>query len=104
LIGQHYINPKGSFTLTTGILAEDPVYKGSNLSMVNGGINSFVIAAAIELENNVRINVVSPGVVEDSTHLFSFFPGHIPVQMDNVVAAYVKSVEGFITGKIIRVF
>ena len=104
LIGQHYINQKGSFTLTAGILAEDPVYSGTNLSMANGGINSFVIAAAIELENNVRINAVSPGVVEDAPHYFPYFPGHIPVQMDNVVAAYIKSVEGFITGKIIRVF
>jgi NAD(P)-dependent dehydrogenase (short-subunit alcohol dehydrogenase family) len=104
LIGQHYINQKGSFTLTSGILAEDPVLNGSNLSLVNGSINSFVIAAAIEMENNVRINVVSPGVVEDAPHYFPYFPGHIPVPMDNVIAAYVKSVEGFITGKIIKVF
>ena len=104
LIGQHHINAKGSFTLTSGILSEDPVLLGSNLSMVNGGINSFVIAAAIELENNVRINAVSPGVVEDSPGYFPYFPGHIPVMMDNVVAAYVRSVEGAITGKIIKVF
>ncbi len=104
LIGQHYINAKGSFTLTSGILGEDPVRLGANLSMANGGINSFVIAAAIELENNVRINVVSPGVVEDSPGNFQYFPGHIPVMMDNVVAAYVRSVEGALTGKIIKVF
>jgi NAD(P)-dependent dehydrogenase (short-subunit alcohol dehydrogenase family) len=104
LIGQHHINAKGSFTLTSGILSEDPVLLGSNLSMVNGGINSFVIAAAIELENNVRVNAVSPGVVEDSPGYFPYFPGHIPVMMDNVVAAYVRSVEGAITGKIIKVF
>ncbi len=104
LIGQHYIDAKGSFTLTSGILAEDPVVLGSNLSMVNGAINSFVIGASIELENNVRINSVSPGVVEDSPGYFPYFPGHIPVMMDNVVAAYVRSVEGAITGKIIKVF
>ena len=104
LIGQHHINEKGSFTLTSGILAEDPVLLGANLSMVNGAINSFVTAAAIELENNVRINVVSPGVVEDSPGYFPYFPGHIPVMMDNVVAAYVRSLEGALTGKIIKVF
>jgi len=32
------------------------------------------------------------------------FPGHIPVVMDNVVAAYVRSVEGALTGKIIKVY
>jgi len=104
LIGQHYIQPKGSFTLTSGILAEDPVASGSNLSMVNGGIHSFVLAAAFELENNVRINAVSPGVVEDAPHYFPHFPGHIPVAMDRVVAGYLKSVEGFLTGKIIKIY
>src|SRR5277367_5332270 len=41
LIGQHYINPKGSFTLTSGILSDDPVVHGANLSAVNGALNSF---------------------------------------------------------------
>ena len=104
LIGQQYINPKGSFTLTSGILSSDPIRNGANLSAINGAINSFTIAAAIELENNVRINTISPGVVEDSPQLFPSFPGHIPVAMDRVVAAYIKSVEGAITGQIIEVF
>ena len=38
LIGQHYINPKGSFTLTTGVLTEDPIMLGSNPSAVNGAV------------------------------------------------------------------
>lgn len=103
LIGQHYINNKGSFTLISGSLAEDPVAYGSDASMVNAAINGFVIAAAIELENNVRINAVSPGVVEDSPGYFDYFPGHIPVKMDEVAAAFIKSVEGAGTGKIIKV-
>jgi NAD(P)-dependent dehydrogenase (short-subunit alcohol dehydrogenase family) len=103
LIGQHYINPKGSFTLTSGILAEDPVVLGSNLSAVNGAIEAFVRAAAIELENNVRINVVNAGVVEDAPDFFPFFPGHIPVSMHRVTQAYLKSVLGAQTGKIIKV-
>jgi len=89
LIGQHYIRPKGSFTLTTGIL--------------NGAIEAFVRAAAIELENGIRINVVSPNVVEDSPSFFPYFPGHIPVSMDRVVNAYVKSVLGAQTGQVIKV-
>ncbi len=104
LIGQHYIRPKGSFTLTSGILAEDPVANGANLGTVNGGINAFVINAAPELQNGVRINAVSPGVVEDSPGFFPFFPGHIPVEMSRVAAAYVKSVLGNITGQVIKVY
>ncbi|TFF29750.1 short chain dehydrogenase [Mucilaginibacter psychrotolerans] len=103
LIGQHYINPKGSFTLTSGILDRDPVVNGANLSAVNGALNAFVTAAAIELENGVRINAVSPGVVEDSPDYFDTFPGHIPVTMDRVVAGYEKSILGAGTGKVITV-
>jgi NAD(P)-dependent dehydrogenase (short-subunit alcohol dehydrogenase family) len=104
LIGQHYINPKGSFTLTSGILSNDPVLYGANLSAVNGALNSFVIAAAIGLENDVRINAISPGVVEDSPGYFDAFPGHIPVTMDRVVAGYLRSVLGAGTGQVVEIF
>ena len=63
-----------------------------------------MLAAAIELENSVRINAISPGVVEDSPGYFEYFPGHEPVAMDKVANAYVKSVLGAITGQVIRVF
>ncbi|MDN3580818.1 short chain dehydrogenase [Mucilaginibacter flavus] len=98
LIGQHYINPKGSFTLTSGSLAEDPIVLGANLSTVNAAIDGFVRGAAIELQNGVRINAVGPTVVEESPGYFPFFPGTIPVTMDRVTQAYVKSVLGAQTG------
>ncbi|SDP74566.1 NAD(P)-dependent dehydrogenase, short-chain alcohol dehydrogenase family [Mucilaginibacter sp. OK268] len=104
LIGQHYINPKGSFTLTSGILSDDPIVLGANLSAVNGGINAFAKAAAIELENGVRINAISAGVVEDAPGYFPYFPGHIPVTMDKVANAYYKSVFGALTGQVIQVW
>jgi NAD(P)-dependent dehydrogenase (short-subunit alcohol dehydrogenase family) len=104
LIGQHYINPKGSFTLTSGILSDDPIVLGANLSTVNGGINAFAKAAAIELENGVRINAISAGVVEDAPHYFPYFPGHIPVATSIVANAYYKSVFGALTGQIITVW
>ena len=104
LIGQHYISPKGSFTLTSGILSDDPVVYGANLSAVNGALNSFVMAAAIELQNGVRINAVSPGVVEDSPGYFDAFPGHVPVAMDRVVGGYVRSVLGAGTGQVIKIY
>jgi NAD(P)-dependent dehydrogenase (short-subunit alcohol dehydrogenase family) len=99
LMGQHYITPKGSFTLTSGSLADDPVPFAASLSAVNAAINGFVRGAAIELENNVRINAVAPGVVEASPAYFPYFPGHIPATMHRVTQAYVKSVLGSQTGK-----
>ena len=104
-IGKDYITQNGSFTLTTGILAEDPVYMTSNAAMVNGGIHGFVLAVSQELKNGLRINAVAPGLVEDSAEKFGdFFPGHIPVPMDKVAAGYVRSVEGMRTGEVIRIY
>ena len=48
LAGIQYLNNNGSFTLTSGILSHDPIRMGSSASMVNGALNSFVIAAAVE--------------------------------------------------------
>jgi NAD(P)-dependent dehydrogenase (short-subunit alcohol dehydrogenase family) len=103
LIGQHYISPKGSFTLTSGSLAFDPIANGTNLTTINAAINGFVLGAAVDLQNDVRINAVCPGVVEDSPDWFEYFPGHIPDKMEAVVAAYVKSVLGAKTGEVIRI-
>ena len=55
-IGQDYLNIGGSFTLTTGILADYPVVMTTSAAMVNGGIHSFVKAVALELKNVLRIN------------------------------------------------
>jgi len=104
LIGQHFINPKGSFTLTAGVLSKDPVLSGSNASAANGAIEAFVRAAAIELENGVRINAVSPTVVENSPGYFPYFPGHIPATMKEVEYGYLKSVLGAGTGQVITVY
>ena len=102
LIGQRYINPKGSFTLITGALAQEPVLNFANASMANGAIEAFVRAAAIELENGVRINAVSPTVIEASPQYFPFFPGDIPVTMRQLEYGFRKSVFGANTGQVIK--
>ena len=104
-IGQDYLNAGGSFTLTTGILADYPVVMTASAAMVNGGIHSFVKAAALELKNEQRINAVSSGLVEDAVEKYeSYFPGHNPIPMKKVINGYVKSVEGKGTGEIIRMY
>src|SRR6476620_3457805 len=69
-IGQNYVNDGASFILTTGILAEEPVVGSSALALVNGAVNSFAIAAALELPRGLRVNVVCPTVVEDSAEAY----------------------------------
>ena len=102
LIGQHYINPKGSFTLITGALTHEPQLNFANASAANGAVEGFVRAAAIELENGIRINAVSPTVIENSPQYFPFFPGDIPVTMKQLEYGFRKSVFGANTGQVIK--
>ncbi|KTC84044.1 short chain dehydrogenase [Legionella brunensis] len=104
LIGRHYLNEGGSFTLTSGILSNDPIRFGSSASMVNGALNSFVIAAAIEMPKKQRINCVSPTVITESMEDYApYFRGYESVSAARVALAYSKSVEGLQTGKIYNV-
>ena len=104
-IGQNFVNAGGSFTLTTGILADHPVILTTSAAMVNGGIHSFIKAVALELKHGIRINVVSSGLVEDAVDKYeAYFPGHNPIPMKKVINGYVKSVEGKSTGEIIRMY
>lgn len=102
LIGQHYINPKGSFSLITGELTHHPQRNFANASAANGAVEGFVRAAAIELQNGIRINAVSPTVIENSPQYFPYFPGDIPVTMKQLEFGFRKSVFGASTGQIIK--
>lgn len=102
LIGQHYIKPKGSFTLISGALTHEPQLNFANASAANGAVEGFVRAAAIELDSGIRINAVSPTVIEDSPQYFPYFPGDIPVTMKQLEFGFRKSVFGAGTGQIIK--
>ena len=102
LIGQHYINPRGSFTLITGAVTHEPQKNFANASAANAAVEGFVRAAAIELENGIRINAVSPNVIENSPQYFPFFPGEMPTTMKQLEYGFRKSVFGGNTGQVIR--
>ncbi len=106
LLGLKHIRQGGSFTLVSGILAEDPIPNGVGLTVVNAALNGFVKAASRELlPQNIRINVVSPGLLEDSAErLGAYFPGHAAVPANKVIKAFEKSVLGNGTGEVIRVY
>ena len=104
-IGKDYLNEGGSITLTTGVLADDPVLGATNSAMANSAIHGFVLAVSQEHRTEFRLNVVSPELVEDSAErLGNAFPGHTPVSMQKVARGYERSVEGLRTGEIIRVY
>jgi NAD(P)-dependent dehydrogenase (short-subunit alcohol dehydrogenase family) len=104
LIGSKFINAGGSFTLTSGTLNYDPIAGGSSASLVDGALNGFVTAAAIEMPRGIRINAVSPTILEESLDAFgSYFIGWEPVPAAKVALYYSKSVDGHQTGKVYQV-
>jgi len=91
----------GSFTLTSGVLAEQPMSGAAAVSLVNAGLQGFVRTAALEAPRGIRLNIVSPPwVTETLAKLGMPTDGGLPAAV--VAKAYVRSVEGSETGHVIR--
>ena len=104
LLGRERMADGGSFTLTSGILAEDPIRYGSGASMVNGALESWVRSAALEMPRGQRINVVSPTVLTESMGAFApYFRGYQPVTAARAALGFARSVEGAQTGQVYRI-
>lgn len=105
LLGQHHLNDGGSITLTTGIVAEEPIRAGANASAVNAAVEGFVRGAAFELARGLRINAVSPNVLTESWPDYGpFFPGFEPVSAARAALGYQRSVEGIQSGRVFKVW
>ncbi|MBF2489596.1 short chain dehydrogenase [Listeria marthii] len=105
LLGIDSLNDHGSFTLTTGIMMEDPIVQGASAAMANGAVTAFAKSAAIEMPRGIRINTVSPNVLEESwDKLEPFFQGFIPVPAAKAARAFEKSVFGAQTGQSYKVY
>lgn len=98
--GTSHLTDGGSFTLTTGVLAREPIATGVAASLANGAVDSFVMAAATELPRGIRINAVSPTVLAEATGYHSSFPGFAQVTAAAVGQSFVKAVRGVQTGRV----
>ncbi len=95
--GVDVLNDNGVFTLTSGVLSQEPVQGSAAISLVNAGLEGFVRAAAIELPRNLRINVVSPPWVDETLEeMGADFSPSLPAA--TVAEAYRASLEGSQTG------
>ena len=97
-IGRQFIADGGSFTLTTGVLSQEPIKGSASISMVNAGLEGFVRAAALELPRGIRVNVVSPPWVTETLVVRKMDPTQ-GMLAARVAQAYLVSVEGAITGQ-----
>ncbi|MGD7003035.1 short chain dehydrogenase [Corynebacterium halotolerans] len=105
LRGLPHLRDNGSFTLITGILTQHPVKKSVVATSVNGGVEAFVTGAATDLPRGIRINVVSPTVIEESLEGYGpSFPGFEPAPAARAGNAFVRSAHGAESGQVFRVW
>ncbi|QSQ28020.1 short chain dehydrogenase [Pyxidicoccus parkwayensis] len=95
-----HLREKGSITLTSGVLAQEPMKGSAAISLVNAGLEGFSRAAALEAPRGIRVNVVSPPWVTETLDAMGMkgVPGMPAAQ---VAKAYVESVESNRTGEVI---
>ena len=104
LAARDILRDGGSITLVSGILADSPIATGAAGSMVNGALEAFARAAAIEMPRGLRINVVSPSVFEESMSTYgAYFRGIEPVPVARAALAFSRSIEGLQTGQVFKV-
>ncbi|MYN17150.1 short chain dehydrogenase [Rugamonas sp. FT107W] len=103
LVAREFLNDGGSITLTSGVDTEQPIRGAVAASTANAAVQGFVRAAAIELPRGLRINAVSPTVLQESVHLFGeLFTGFEPIAASRAALSYARSVDGAETGRVYR--
>ncbi len=104
LEGFDYVNDRGSFTVTSGVTNRDPIPGGSCAAAANGALDGFVRGAAVDMPRGIRINAVSPEVLEACRAQYDgFFRGHVHVSNEAVGLAFSKAVEGCLNGQVLIV-
>ncbi|WP_036817621.1 short chain dehydrogenase, partial [Photobacterium sanctipauli] len=96
-IGRDYVTEGGSITLTSGVLSRQPMPGSAAISMVNGALESYVKAAALEL-NQLKLNVVAPVFVKETMAMMGM-DTEGGVSASDTAKAYVVAVEGDMHGQ-----
>jgi NAD(P)-dependent dehydrogenase (short-subunit alcohol dehydrogenase family) len=91
----------GVIVVTTGVLAHHPMPGSAAISLANGGLESFVRAAALEAPRGIRVNVISPPWVNETLEEMGMkgIPGLLAA---TVAKAYVDALQSNDTGRVIE--
>lgn len=100
-LGFEHVRDRGSFTLTTGVLAHAPMPGSAAISLVNAAVEGFVRAAALEAPRGIRVNAVSPPWVTETLVALKMDPAQgLPAAV--VARSYVDSVTGRASGAVLE--
>ncbi|QZT37793.1 short chain dehydrogenase [Halosquirtibacter xylanolyticus] len=97
--GYQFLNPEGMIILSSGVLAKEPMYGTSSVSMANAAINGFVKAVALETIKGHKVNVVSPPFVKETMEILNMDSSKGTPAKD-VALIYKKCLEDNHTGKV----
>ena len=97
-IGMNHVRDSGSFTLTGGVLAHEPMPGGAAISMVNAGLEGFVLGASVEMPRGLRVNVVSPPWISETLKALNMAPS-LGITAAACAKAYVAAIEGNSNGQ-----
>jgi NAD(P)-dependent dehydrogenase (short-subunit alcohol dehydrogenase family) len=98
--GIDHLEDGGVFILTAGIFGQRPMPGVPALAMVNGALESFTRAAALDLPRNLRIATISPPFITETAE-------QMGMPTDNTISAadnariYLDFVSGSETGAVI---
>ena len=96
-----FLSENGSITLTSGIIGDEPIIAGSCAAAANGALNMCVSTLAAEYAGKLRINVVSPSIIENSVdHYGMLFDGFEPTSNKSIIHAYRRTISAPITGRV----
>ena len=96
-----FLRENGSITLTSGIIGDEPIIAGSCAAAANGALNMCVSTLAAEYAGKLRINVVSPSIIENSVdHYGMLFDGFEPTSNESIIHAYRRTISAPITGRV----
>lgn len=101
-LGVPHLSDRGSIAITAGILSTEPIPLGTAASMANGALEAFVMAASPEMPRGIRLNAVSPTVLSTSPAFSDIFAGFSQVASEHVGRAFLRCLEGNITGRVLR--
>ena len=96
------LTENGSITLTSGIIGDEPILAGSCAAAANGALNMCVSTLAAEYAGQLRINIVSPSIIENSVeHYGMIFDGFEPTSEKRIIEAYRRTISAPISGRVL---
>ena len=97
-----FLTENGSITLTSGIIGDEPILSGSCAAAANGALNMCVSTLAAEYAGRLRINIVSPSIIENSVEDYGMvFDGFEPTSEKRIIEAYRRTISAPISGRVL---